>query len=56
MTLHARNVAIFAGAVGKMAIEVASQMEIEGRIRYDRAKQIIKHLLIKKKNEENGKQ
>ena len=51
MTLHARNVAVFAGAIGELAIRVANQMAHEGRVRYDRAKQILKHLLIKEKRE-----
>jgi len=53
MTLHARNVAVFAGAIGEMAIKVANQMAHEGRVRYDRAKQILKHLLVRE-IEENG--
>ncbi|MBD3289092.1 hydroxymethylglutaryl-CoA reductase, degradative [candidate division KSB1 bacterium] len=52
MTLHARNVAIFAGAFGELAIKVANQMAHEGRVRYDRAKQILKPLLIKHREEE----
>jgi len=56
MTLHARNVAVFAGAIGEMAIKVANQMAHEGRVRYDRAKQILKHLLIREAEEqENNK-
>ncbi|MBN1154504.1 hydroxymethylglutaryl-CoA reductase, degradative [candidate division KSB1 bacterium] len=54
MTLHARNVAIFAGAFGELAIKVANQMAHEGRVKYDRAKQIIKLLLLKEE-EENKK-
>lgn len=53
MTLHARNVAVFAGAIGEMAIKVANQMAHEGRVRFDRAKQIMKHLLVRE-IEENG--
>lgn len=56
MTLHARNVAVFAGAFGELAIRVANQMAHEGRVRYDRAKQILKHLLIKEKRERELKQ
>lgn len=52
MTLHARNVAIFAGAIGEMAIKVANQMAHEGRVRYDRAKQILKHLLVRERQEQ----
>ncbi len=49
MTLHARNVAVFAGAFGEMAIRIANQMAHEGRVRYDRAKQLLKHFLLKEK-------
>ena len=55
MMLHARNVAVFAGALGEMAIRVANQMAHEGRVRYDRAKQILKHLLIKESEEQENK-
>lgn len=51
MTLHARNVAYSAGAFGNMAIEVANQMAREGRIRFDRAKELIGKLLAQKKEE-----
>lgn len=54
MTLHARNVAVFAGAIGEMAIKVANQMAHEGRVRYDRAKQILKSLLIREREEEES--
>jgi hydroxymethylglutaryl-CoA reductase len=53
MTLHARNVAVFAGAFGEMAIKVAKEMEKEGLVRYDRAKQILRKLLIREADE-NG--
>ncbi|MFH2203468.1 MAG: hydroxymethylglutaryl-CoA reductase, degradative [Elusimicrobiota bacterium] len=53
MTLHARNVAYFAGAIGEMAVHVANQMEREGLIRFDRAKEILKNLLVHRQNE-NG--
>ncbi len=56
MTLHARNVAVFAGAIGEMAIRVANQMAHEGRVRFDRAKQIMKHLLIKEIEEKEQKE
>jgi len=45
MTLHARNVAVSAGAVGETATLVANQMVREGKIRFDRAKQILRHVL-----------
>jgi hydroxymethylglutaryl-CoA reductase len=44
MSLHARNVACFAGAEGRLASEVAKQMEREGRVSFDRAKQLIKEM------------
>jgi hydroxymethylglutaryl-CoA reductase len=44
MSLHARNVACFAGADGELAVKVAEQMEQEGRVSFDRAKQIIDQL------------
>jgi hydroxymethylglutaryl-CoA reductase len=44
MSLHARNVACFAGADGELAVKVAEQMEKEGRVSFDRAKQIIEQL------------
>jgi len=44
MSLHARNVACFAGAEGELAYEVARQMEKEGRVGFDRAKQLIEQL------------
>lgn len=56
MTLHARNVAIFAGAFGELAIKVANQMAHEGRVRYDRAKQILKSLLVKQLEEEENEE
>ena len=45
MVLHARNVAVSAGAVGETIGHVANQMIREGRIRFDRAKQILRHVL-----------
>jgi hydroxymethylglutaryl-CoA reductase len=48
MTLHARNVAYSAGAIGDMAIAVANQMIQEGRIRFDRAKEILKKTIAHK--------
>ena len=48
MTLHARNVAYSAGAIGDMAIAVAEQMIREGRIRFDRAREIIKKMIAHK--------
>jgi hydroxymethylglutaryl-CoA reductase len=51
MTLHARNVAVFAGAFGETAIKVAKEMEKEGLVRYDRAKQILRKLLVREADE-----
>ena len=48
MTLHARNVAYSAGAIGDLAIAVAEQMIKEGRIRFDRAREILKKKLSHK--------
>ena len=48
MTLHARNVAYSAGAIGDMAITVANQMIQEGRIRFDRAREILKKMIAQK--------
>jgi len=45
MVLHARNVALSAGAVGEMAHQVARQMVREGRIRFDRARQLVRQML-----------
>jgi hydroxymethylglutaryl-CoA reductase len=45
MSLHARNVAVSAGAVGEAVGQVAGQMVREGRIGFDRAKQILRHAL-----------
>ena len=53
MALHARNVAYSAGAFGHLAIEVANQMAREGRIRFDRAKEILSKLLSQKKTEDS---
>jgi len=52
MTLHAKNVAVFAGAFGEMAIRIANQMAHEGRVRFDRAKELLKHFMLKEKCEE----
>ena len=45
MVLHARNVAISAGAVGDSVIQVSNQMIREGKIRLDRAKDILRYVL-----------
>jgi len=45
MILHAKNLAISAGAVGEAVSHVANQMVREGKIRLDRARQILRHVL-----------
>ena len=54
MTLHARNVAYSAGAFGDAAIKVADQMIQEGRIRFDRARELVKKLIIQKQPEDGN--
>jgi len=54
MSLHARNVAYSAGAWGDVAIQIADQMVREGRIRYDRAKELAKHLLGGRDGQKKG--
>jgi len=44
MRLHARQVAIAAGARGKLVDRVAEQMVAEGNIRVDRAREILNAL------------
>ena len=44
MSLHARNVAIGAGAVGDLIDKVAEQMVAERKVRADRAKEILEKL------------
>lgn len=48
MKLHARNIAIMAGATGNLIDEVARRMVRERVIRLDRAKQILEELLAEK--------
>ncbi len=43
MSLHARNIAVAAGATGEMIDLVAERMVEEQKIRMDRAKELIKH-------------
>lgn len=45
MKLHARNLAIMAGAKGEMVDRVVEIMVKEGKIRFDRAKEIVKELV-----------
>ncbi|WKZ34971.1 MAG: hypothetical protein QY332_15250 [Anaerolineales bacterium] len=44
MSLHARQVAIAAGATGDLVEKVASQMVTEKVVRIDRAEEILKGL------------
>ena len=44
MSLHARNIAVQAGATGKLIDKVAEQMVKERRVRVDRAKELIEEL------------
>jgi len=46
MSLHARNIAVIAGAKGDIVDKVASQMVKERKVRVDRAKEIIEKLKI----------
>ncbi len=45
MKLHARNLAIMAGATGELIDKIAEKMISEGRIRYDYAKQLLEQYL-----------
>ena len=54
MILHARNVAMSAGAVGESVTHVANQMIREGRIGFDRAALILKHVLRGAKDKAHG--
>jgi len=44
MRLHARNIAAMAGAKGKLIDKVAAKLVEEGKIRIDRAKEILQEL------------
>jgi len=44
MSLHARNIAVVAGATGDLVDEVARIMAEEGKIRVERAKEILDEL------------
>ncbi|MBO3769755.1 MAG: hydroxymethylglutaryl-CoA reductase, degradative [Thermoproteota archaeon] len=48
MRLHARNIAIMAGATGDLIDKVAEQMVKEGKIRFDRAQELIREFTEKK--------
>ncbi|ABN69291.1 hydroxymethylglutaryl-CoA reductase, degradative [Staphylothermus marinus F1] len=45
MRLHARNLAIMAGATGELIDKIAERMISEGRIRYDYAKKLLEEYL-----------
>ncbi|MEM3993155.1 MAG: 3-hydroxy-3-methylglutaryl-CoA reductase, partial [Desulfurococcaceae archaeon] len=45
MRLHARNLAIMAGAQGELIDKVAERMIKDGRIRYDYAKELVERAL-----------
>jgi len=44
MSLHAKNIAVMAGAKGEMIDKVANQMIKEGKIKLDRAEEIVKEI------------
>ena len=44
MSLHAKNIAIMAGAQGDEIDAVASQLAAEGKVRVDRAEEILRGL------------
>ncbi|MBO3842258.1 MAG: 3-hydroxy-3-methylglutaryl-CoA reductase, partial [Candidatus Brockarchaeota archaeon] len=48
MRLHARNIAIMAGATGDLIEKVAEQMIKERQIRFDRAQELVKEFTEKK--------
>jgi len=51
MKLHARNIAIMAGATGELIDEVAERMVEERVIRIDKAKEILQRLLAERRKE-----
>jgi len=44
MKLHARNIAIMAGATGELADKIAEKMVQEGKVRIDKAKEILEKM------------
>ncbi|OPY89070.1 MAG: 3-hydroxy-3-methylglutaryl-coenzyme A reductase [Smithella sp. PtaU1.Bin162] len=44
MSLHAKNIAVMAGATGNMIDEVAKRLVLDKKVRVDRAKEILKEL------------
>jgi hydroxymethylglutaryl-CoA reductase len=45
MSLHARNIAIMAGAKGELIDEIAEQLVRERKVRFDRAKELLEKLM-----------
>jgi len=50
MSLHARNIAVAAGATGELINSVAERMVEERKVRMDRAKELIAELSVEKSN------
>jgi hydroxymethylglutaryl-CoA reductase len=44
MSLHAKNIAVMAGAHGEEIEKIANQMIKEGKIKLDRAEEILKEI------------
>ena len=44
MSLHAKNIAVMAGATGVLIDEVAERLVKEKKVRMDRAKEIVEEL------------
>ena len=44
MSLHAKNIAVMAGATGEEIDKVADKMVKEGKIKLDRAEEILKEI------------
>ena len=44
MSLHAKNIAVMAGAKGEQIDKIANQMVKEGKIKLDRAEEILKDI------------
>jgi hydroxymethylglutaryl-CoA reductase len=44
MSLHAKNIAVMAGATGALIDEVAERLVKEKKVRMDRAKEIVEEL------------
>jgi hydroxymethylglutaryl-CoA reductase len=46
MGLHARQIAIAAGAEGDLIEQVASQLVVEGAVRLDRAQELVEQFRV----------